>query len=75
MGVLVYDGVMTPQIEGYMTTEEAAEALGVGAQWVRDLCNEGRLEAEKVGGIWLIKIKSVENFQRKTPGPKPTGSG
>lgn len=39
-----------------LTTAQAAEAMGVSTQRIRQLIAEGRLSATKVGRDWLVKM-------------------
>lgn len=57
----------------YLTTQEVAIRLGFTPQWVRKLCEAGRLKAEKLSRDWLIDPKSVEQYEhinRGTNGEK-----
>ncbi len=68
---LCYDVVM-PELNDYITTDEAAQILGVNStQWVRDLVRTGRIAGVKAGRTWLVLRADVENFERKKRGPKP----
>ena len=49
----------------FLTTQEAAHALGVTGGRVRQFYLAGRLEAEKVGSALFFKKKSVDAFSRK----------
>ena len=58
-------------IEGFLTTKEVAERLGVSVGRVQQFIYEGRLPATKVGQTNLVKesdLKLVEN--RKSGRPK-----
>lgn len=62
-------------MEKYLTTEDAAQLLGVKPAWVRCLCRERRL-GQKVGRDYVITHGDVEQFRRtrRTPGrPKSNG--
>ncbi len=52
----------------FITTNEAAEILGVSYYTVYEYIKEGRLPADMVGGSYMIPKKAVEAFK-----PKPTG--
>lgn len=56
------------QIEGYMTTEQAAERLGVSSARIRQLIADGRLPASKAypsdHAPWLLKVEDVEEFAK-----------
>lgn len=57
-------------LEGFLTTKEVAEKLGVSVGRVQQLVAEGRLPATKIGQTNLVKeadLKLVEN--RKTGRP------
>lgn len=43
-----------------MTVTEAAKALNVSRQRVRALITKGKLRAEKVGTVWLLRKADVE---------------
>lgn len=38
-------------------TSEAAKRLGRSKRTIQYLCREGLLPAEKVGGVWLVKLR------------------
>ena len=65
------DGDM--EFENVYTVKQAAEILDVGDQRVRDLIQEGRLEAEKIGQMWFVDKASVDNFE-KLPVGRPRKS-
>ena len=52
----------------YISTEEAAKFLGVGAQRVRDLCRaeyekEGTgIKGKKFGASWMVDPASVQKY-------------
>ena len=52
----------------FVTTNEAAEMLGLSYYTVYEYIREKRLVAEIVGGIYMIPKKAVEEFR-----PRPTG--
>ncbi len=62
-------------VEGYLTTTEAAAALGLTVRGVQDRIKAGILHAERVGARgWLIPQSEVERFRgmgKLKPGPKP----
>ena len=55
------------------TVEQAAEALGVSAIRVRQLCAAGTIRAEKLGWAWVIPAAEIERARRRktAPGPEP----
>ena len=58
-----------------MTCEQAAKALNVSADRVRQFCQEGRL-GQKLGGRWVIPADEVKLFDQipRTTG-RPPGNG
>ena len=60
------------QLGDYMTVKAVAEAGGVSMRRVQELCQNGRIDAFKFGGIWLILEQSAYywvNSPRKTGRP------
>lgn len=53
----------TPQvIEKHITIKTACEITGYNVQYLRRLLRAGRLEAIKIGQVWLINLESLENY-------------
>ena len=52
----------------FVTTSEAAEALGVSYYTVYEYIKEKRLVADMVGGIYMIPKKAVQDFKAKPTG-------
>jgi excisionase family DNA binding protein len=48
--------------------EEAARALGIGADRMRVLLRTGRLPARKVGGRWVILRRDLPLVAHRAPG-------
>lgn len=46
----------------YLATGTAASRAGITERGIRDLCGRGTLEAEKVGGRWLIHPDSLAAY-------------
>jgi excisionase family DNA binding protein len=60
-------------LRDWLTTGEAAAALGVTAIRVRQWIADKRLPAQKIGSIHVIKRADVEAFRSRrktTPGPE-----
>jgi DNA (cytosine-5)-methyltransferase 1 len=57
-----------PDIEEYVTTEEAAEILGYSPKYIRRMLRNGKLPAEKVGRLWLIHRDTVREYQEAVKG-------
>jgi excisionase family DNA binding protein len=47
-----------------LTTEQAANQLGLTARLVVRFCNQGRLKAEKFGRVWMIMPADLAAFKR-----------
>jgi len=47
-----------------LSTTEAARILGVTRERVRQLCDEKKLKAEKLGRDWRITPRALEEYQR-----------
>ncbi|NLF01507.1 MAG: excisionase family DNA-binding protein [Anaerolineales bacterium] len=48
-----------PVAEGWLTTDEAGALTGYGAPYVRQLIGHGRVQARRVGRIWLVDRASL----------------
>lgn len=59
--------------EEWITTQKAAEIIGITRSHVRYLIQHGRLEAKKFGRAWMVSRKSAEEYAatERKPGPKP----
>ena len=55
-------------IKDYMTTAEAATALGVRQDSITRSAREGRLPAEKIAKTWLILRSFVEDMAKTYEG-------
>jgi excisionase family DNA binding protein len=54
-----------------LTTQEAAERLGVSVRWVQALIKAERLPARKHGRDWLIDPSDLEPLRDLKPGRPP----
>lgn len=54
---------------GFMSTTEAAAALGVTRRRVLALIEKGVLEAERIGRNYAVRTESVERRKENNPGP------
>lgn len=52
----------------YLTTQQAAEALGVTRQRIGAMIRAGRLRAERAGHTWLIKPAWLDAVRDRKPG-------
>ena len=61
----------------FITTNEAADELGVSRQRVLQLIQEGRLKAEKFANVYMIQRAALAHIEEKPMGrpPKSKASG
>ena len=52
----------------YLTTDEAAERLGLSAVRIRQLANDGRI-GTKIGRDWLFTAEELDAFATQERGP------
>jgi excisionase family DNA binding protein len=57
-----------PDLTDYMTTEEAAKALGFHIVHIRRMLREKDLEGKKVGQMWFVHKRSVSDYKKRTEG-------
>ena len=57
----------------WITTQEAAEIIGVTRNHIRYLIQQSKLEAKKFGRAWMVSRESAEKYAatERKPGPKP----
>ncbi|MDX1809700.1 MAG: DNA cytosine methyltransferase [Sulfurospirillaceae bacterium] len=53
-------------MENYITSKNASKELNVTEQYIRLLCRENKIHAEKVGNSWLIEKNSFLNYKEHT---------
>jgi len=58
-------------LEGYLTTKEVAEKLGVSVGRVQQFIAEGRLPATKIGQTNLVKETDLKLVQDRKTGRPP----
>jgi len=51
-----------------LTTQEAAERLGVTVRRVNDLITTGRLPATRFGRAYMIKESDLKYVEKRSPG-------
>jgi hypothetical protein len=54
-----------------LTASQLAKEWGCSRFWVNSLIRRGKLKAEKIGGIYMIKAKDADNYQHQ-PGGRPS---
>lgn len=52
-------------MEGFITTREAAEILGVSITSISRLINRGVLKGERFGPVWMVERASVEDYRER----------
>ena len=58
-------------LEGFLTTKQVAEKLGVSVGRVQQLIAEGRLPATKIGQTNLVKESDLKLVQERKTGRPP----
>ena len=64
-----YNGGMP---KGYISVKETAERLAISEQAVRELCQRGRIRAEKMSDVWLIDEEALKDFRPRKRGERVT---
>ncbi len=54
-----------PKVSDLISTGEAAKILDVTSQHVSYLVREGRIDAHKIGGRWLVVKDSVYRYMNE----------
>lgn len=52
----------TKVIHNHITVQEAAEITGYNIQYLRRLLCAGKMEAIKIGQIWLVDLASLNDY-------------
>lgn len=48
--------------------KEASEKTGYHPEYIRQLASSGKIEAEKLGQMWLIRIDSLKRYIEEAQG-------
>ncbi|MGH8068560.1 MAG: helix-turn-helix domain-containing protein [Candidatus Entotheonellia bacterium] len=59
---------MPNDVPAFLTTQQAAAALGVTQRRVVALIQAGRLKASRLGRDWLIPAQALEAVRERKPG-------
>jgi excisionase family DNA binding protein len=51
-----------------ISTKEASKQLGVNVQRVKQLIYAGRLPAQKIGKVWIIRERDLAKVADRKPG-------
>lgn len=57
-----------PDLNEFMTTQEAAEKLGFHVKTIPSMMRDKELEGMRFGRAWLVSKKSVQEYLSKTKG-------
>jgi len=55
-----------PDLNEFISTEEAAEKLKYHFEHVRRMMREGSIEGVKIGRTWLVKRTALYGFMKRT---------
>jgi excisionase family DNA binding protein len=58
-------------MEGYITTTEAAELLGISSARVRQLVSSGKLPAQKFGPVNMVKKSDLDLIRHRPSAGRP----
>jgi excisionase family DNA binding protein len=61
-------------LENYLSTRQVAQKLGISERRVRQLCDEGRIPAKKVGINWFIHPSALDLDEVKNRKPGRPGN-
>jgi len=67
--VLTHDDQLLGILDELLSTQEAAQQLGISERRVRQLCEDGKLPARKLGSNWFIHPSSVDLDEVKNRRP------
>jgi len=54
-----------PEMDGWLTTTDAATLTGYTQAHIRTLAQRGRIEARKIGRDWLVSRDSLLAYKRR----------
>ncbi len=57
-------------MRGWMSTAQAAAALGVSPNRIRQLLGTGQLPGSRIGRDWAIRTADLERYRALPPGAK-----
>ena len=55
--------------DGFLTTRQAAEKLGIAAKTLTEWARLSKIEAHKRGRVWYIDLASLDRYMRES-GPR-----
>jgi excisionase family DNA binding protein len=63
--VLEWKGDM-PDLNEFISTEEAAEKLEYHVEHVRRMMREGSIAGLKIGRTWLVRREALDSYMKRT---------
>jgi len=55
-----------PDLNEFVSTEEAAERLKYHVEHVRKMMREGSIAGLKIGRTWLVKREALDSYMKRT---------
>jgi len=55
-----------PDLNEFISTEEAAERLKYHVEHVRRMMREGSIAGLKIGRTWLVKREALDSYMKRT---------
>jgi len=55
-----------PDLNEFISTEEAAEKLAYHVEHVRRMMREGSIEGVKIGRTWLVRRVALDGYMKRT---------
>jgi excisionase family DNA binding protein len=55
-----------PDLNEFISTEEAAEKLKYHVEHVRRMMREGSIAGLKIGRTWLVKREALDSYMKRT---------
>jgi len=55
-----------PDLNEFVSTEEAAERLKYHVEHVRRMMREGSIAGLKIGRTWLVKREALDSYMKRT---------
>lgn len=54
-----------PRVDELITSSQAAKLLGFTPDHVRRMINQGKIQAVKMGHIWMLKTTALKGIERQ----------
>jgi excisionase family DNA binding protein len=55
-----------PDLNDFISTEEAAEKLAYHVEHVRRMMREGSIQGLKIGRTWLVRREALDSYMKRT---------